>query len=191
MKKRNYKLIKGVIALGMVGVMATSFSACKTTGFKDLESVNSDDKIELVDENNNKLIVLAQKANGKDAYYESEKYGYIRVNDGKTEFYDVLDKNTVDLDVWSERYSFRYCDFTELLLDSDYPIVMENGYIDSSNLIKIRRSAWVMSTGERIEGNYFLENNNRGVTLKDFELGVAYIDDSIEKEETTLSKNMN
>lgn len=190
MKKKNYKLVKGVIALGMVGVMATSFSACKTTGFKNSENVNSDDKIELVDENNNKLIVLAQKPNGNDDYDESEKYGYIRVNDGKTEFYDVLDKKTIDLDVWSERFSFRYCDFTEILLDRDYPIVMENGYIDSNNLIKIRRSAWVTATGEEIGSTYILENNNRHVTLKDLELGVAYTDDSLEKEETTLSKNM-
>lgn len=188
MKKKSYKLVKGVIALSMVGIIATSFSACKTTGFKNSENVNSDDKIELVDENNNKLIVLAQKPNNKRDYDETEKYGYIRVNDGKTEFYDVLEKKTIDLDVWSERFSFRYCDFTELLLDRDYPIVMENGYIDSSNLKKIKRSAWVLNSGD-IGKNYFIENNNRSVTSKDLELGIAYTDDSLEKEETTLSMN--
>lgn len=189
MKKKSYKLVKGVIALSMVGIIATSFSACKTTGFKNSENVNSDDKIELVDENNNKLIVLAQKPNGNSDYDEEEKYGYIRVNDGKTEFYNVLEKKTIDLDVWSERFLFRYCDFTELLLDRDYPIVIENGYIDSSNLKSIKRSAWVTNNGEISEANYILENNNRSAILKDLELGVAYTDDSLEKEETTLSMN--
>lgn len=189
MKKKSYKLVKGVIVLGMVGIIATSFSACKTTNFKNLENVNSDDKIELVDENNNKLIVLAQKPNNKRDYDETEKYGYIRVNDGKTEFYDVLEKKTIDLDVWSERFSFRYCDFTELLLDRDYPIVMENGYIDSSNLKKIKRGVWVNPSGD-IGNNYSLfEKNSYATTSKDLELGVAYTDDSLEKEETTLSMN--
>lgn len=149
MKKKNYKLVKGVIALGLVGVMATSFSACKTTNFEDLENVSPEDKISLVDEDGNKLIVLAEKSK-KDEYYEyGEMYGYVRVNDGKTEFYDVLKKRTIDLDACSKRFDYKYCDFTEILLDRDYSDVVTNKYVDLNNLEKIADSATVAARRRR------------------------------------------
>lgn len=192
MKKKNYKLVKGVIALGLVVVvMTTSFSACKTTNFKDLENVSPEDKISLVDEDGNKLIVLAEKSK-KDKYYEPvEMYGYVRVNDGKTEFYDVLEKRTIDLDACSKRFDYKFCDFTEILLDRDYSDVVTNKYVDMNNLEIIAYSAYVKHDGSAI-GIPFLkdETNNSPNDLYDFELGVAYTDDSEEKE-TELAKTKN
>lgn len=186
MKKKSYKLVKGVIATALAGIMVTSFVGCHQSITQ--EAVQEDkNQIQLVNEENQELSVVGF-VRGIRAVDE-EKYGYI--NFDNMEFYDVLANKTVDLKLLSENNDIYYNTLKNVLTTEDYYVLASNGYIGEKQLKTIEGQA--RFSKRRNEDYYLHENYANSYELLSTKFNKLNFTDEEEKEnhyeETTLSMN--
>lgn len=191
MKKKNYKLVKGVIATALAGIMATSFVGCSV---KDVVDEEQKEPISLYDESGNTLSVIAFVDENNNTHETEESYGYIRKNGEKYEFYDVLCNNTFSLyEGQLSSYSIYYAPFSKLLLDNDFNKAIGYGTVDKCVIDAMEDRVCVNYRNSYkyyyVTGGGFIENYTR---LEKFEPETYFVDNeqnNKEQESTTLVKN--
>lgn len=189
MKKKNYKLVKGVIATALAGIMATSFVGCSV---KDVVDEEQKEPISLCDESGNTLSVIAFVDEKNDSFKVGESYGYIRKNGEKYEFYDVLCNNTFTLyEGQVSNYSVYYAPFSKLLLDNDFNRAIGYGTVDKCAIDAMEDKVYVRKS---YNGYYFIDGAfvDNYAELEKFEPETYFVDNeqnNKEQESTTLVKN--
>jgi len=189
---KNPKLIKKIGAVALAGIMAASFTGCRSQIDKS-ELENATDKIYLQNEDNMELVVVGFQEIKNSSCESEERYGYF-LNDGKNSFYDVLSKDTLDLEIYNDVYDIYYTSFENLLSSEDYVLVKSVGYIDKKYLEdKLENSYYFykdestkkyrFSTGAGRNFNYSSAAGYFVDTVK-----INYEDSEIKKEEPTLEK---
>lgn len=129
---KNKKMIKRVGVVALAGIMATSFAGCKSQIDKSTLE-NASDKIYLQNEDNMELVVIGFENVYEDLCDKKERYGYF-LNDEKTLFYDILSKETLDLEIYNDVYNIYYTSFENILSTEDYVVAKSVGYIDKDYL---------------------------------------------------------
>ena len=189
MKKKNYKLVKGVIATTLAGIMVTSFAGCSV---RDVVDEEQKEPISLCDESGNTLSVVAFVDEKNDSFRAGESYGYIQKNGEKYKFYDVLCNNTFTLYEWQvSNYSVYYAPFSKLLIGNDFNRAIGYGTIDKWVIDTMEDNADVhkSNNGYYYIGNDFIDNYAK---LEKFEPETYFVDNeqnNKEQESTTLAKN--
>lgn len=196
MKEKNYKLVKGVIATALAGIMVTSFAGCTTV--KNVVHEKQDNPISLYDEGGNPLCVIAfvDKNNG-DSYKEGESYGYIQKDGEKIKFYDVEHDNTYGLyEGQLSNYSVYYAPFTSLLTGEDFNKAIGYGSVNKSviNTMQDNLSVYkfVENKGYCVDNKGILDTNTNCATLEELNPETYFVDNeqnNKEQESTTLVKN--
>lgn len=197
MKKKSYKLVKGVIATALAGIMVTSFAGCTTVKKAVLEK--QDNPISLYDESGNPLCVIAFVDKGDDGSYKGdESYGYIQKDGEKIKFYDVEHDNSYNLyEGQLLNYSVYYAPFTSLLTEEDFNRALGYGSVDKSVINKMQNNLTVYKLGDP-EGysvdnkDWFLDIGTNRATLEELNPETYFVDNeqnNKEQESTTLVKN--
>lgn len=188
---KNKKMIKRIGAAFLAGIMATSFAGCKSQIDKSTLE-NSSDKIYLQNEDNMELVVIGFEKIEDYSCESKEIYGYF-LNDEKTSFYDVLSKETLDLEIYDDVYNIYYTFFENVLSSEDYVVVKSAGYIDKDYLknnlennyyfYKTTGGNCKLTTG--VGFNYYYVSS---VGVEVDTVKINYEDSENKKEETTLEK---
>lgn len=191
MKKKSYKLVKGVIATALAGIMVTSFAGCTTVKKAVLEK--QDNPISLYDESGNPLCVIAFVDKGDDGSYKGdESYGYIQKDGEKIKFYDVEHDNSYNLyEGQLLNYSVYYAPFTSLLTEEDFNRALGYGSVDKSVIDAMEDK---VSVHESYTGYYYIDGAfvDNYAKLEKFEPETYFVDNeqnNKEQESTTLVKN--
>lgn len=191
MKKKSYKLVKGVIATALAGIMVTSFAGCTTVKKAVLEK--KDNPISLYDESGNPLCVIAFVDKGDDGSYKGdESYGYIQKDGEKIKFYDVEHDNSYNLyEGQLLNYSVYYAPFTSLLTEEDFNRALGYGSVDKSVIDAMEDK---VSVHESYAGYYYIDGAfvDNYAKLEKFEPETYFVDNeqnNKEQESTTLVKN--
>lgn len=188
MKKKSYKLIKGVIATALAGIMVTSFAGCHHKSIKEEDVQESEKKIQIVNEDDQELSVIGFVRDSKAI--DEEKYGYI--NFDNMEFYDVLTDKTIDLKVLNKNNDIYYTNLKDVLTTEDYYVLASNGYIGKEQLKEIEtQSGFSKKIGQ--DRYYLYENycNSYRIISSEF-TKMNFVDDQEKEknhEETTLAIN--
>lgn len=197
MKKKNYKLVKGVIATALAGIMVTSFAGCTTV--KNVVHEKQDNPISLYDEGGNPLCVIAfVDENNNGSYKGDESYGYIQKDGEKIKFYDVEHDNTYSLyEGQISNYSIYYAPFTGLLTEEDFNKAIGYGSVNKSVINTMQDNLTVYKLAEnkgyKVDNkDWFLEAGTNYAKLEELNPETYFIDNeqnNKEQELTTLVKN--
>ncbi len=189
-KDKKYKLVKGIIATALSGVMVTSFAGC---GVKNAVYKDQENPISLYDESGNPLSVIAL-VDKDNVCKGDELYGYIQKDGEKIKFYDVeYDKTYTLYEGHLSDYSVFYAPFTSLLIKKDFNRALGYGSVDKSviNLMQDNLMVKLQSDGYVVDNKTYIESGINRAELHELNPETYFVDDeqNNKEQETTLAKN--